>query len=307
MIFVECAQETLIALEQDLATLALEQELTLEREHKKVVENAPTITPAPLTQKNEIMPTYFKDTATLAGLEQELSLLSLTTELDAIPPYPEAEFSLFDAFNVRKETQVSSVMAYLFNLSNKLNFGDAFLKEFLRLLKTELEQKSEKTIGFEKFLELLDENLEQKSEKLWNVELEVNVPSEDKYKSRRPDIVLESERLVVFIENKILLSSIRHDQILETCKCIKSESRWQKKKLLYLLITPKKNHDRDIIQEIEEANKEYFPTGEIGWSEIRGCCERLIPNASSNSRLQQVLIDFVGFIDKMGGNKNGEG
>ncbi|MBU1356711.1 MAG: PD-(D/E)XK nuclease family protein [Candidatus Edwardsbacteria bacterium] len=215
-------------------------------------------------------------------IEKELALCALETELEKLKKHPEPEFNLFDAFYVHEEEQVSTILAYLFNWNNALSAGDKFLYVFL-----------------EKFLDTSNSAIIQKNK--WYVELEVHVTDEKGEKARRPDIVLECDEMVVFIENKINKSAIKENQIKETIGFIDgAKNRWLNKKKTYLVLAPDKNNEI-IKNECEKARREHKDINVtiVGWDEVINICRQFITKIEKNTRLYFTMIDFSIYIKRI--------
>ena len=270
MVYSNKKDDGLRVLERELSLFGLESELSR------------------LNSKSEIVPADSapSDSKAYACIERELALMAIEKKLVNLSFDSEPEYNLFDAFYVHKETQVSTLLAYLFNWSNTLEFENRFLTQFLKMFVKRYKQQV----------------LQQKN---WDVQLEVNVEDKEQKKSRRPDIVLESEHAVVFIENKIFPQAIRAGQILDTCQYISSKTRWRTKKKIYLVLLPSKNQEMKIAKELEDAGRHMDETGLIYWAEMADLFSNAKNWAKENSRLHYTLVDFFQYAKRLGGVNDG--
>lgn len=227
-----------------------------------------------------------EDSDMLARLEGELSLLALETELERLSLPPAPEFSIFDALCVRHENQVSTLLAYLFNINNRLPDGDNFLREFLREC---FKDNSE-------FLQIIERQT------AWKVRLEVDISGDKGAKSRRPDIVLESPEIVVFIENKIYPQAIRAGQVKDTCRYIKAKPYWKEKPKAYVLIKPKCTETAVMDGELKDARENFGHVASIEWMALSPFFRK---TACRSSRMRLVLDDLASFAEQIGGGQDG--
>jgi len=262
-------EKQLAALENELALFGLKHELA-QFKPKNSRQTLPL--PAPYD--------------VLTHIEQDLALSKIEKTLENMSNESEKEYNLFDAFYVHKETQVSNVLAYLFNWTNTLDFENRFLVQFLRTF-----------IKKNRNLIL--------SQKDWEVQLEVNVEDKERGTSRRPDIVLESEHAVIFIENKVFSQAIRQGQIRDTCRYISGKTRWKAKRKVYLILLPSKNQMTKIGGEMEDAKRSIDEVDAVYWGEMAELLVSAKSWAKENSRLYYTISDFAQYAKQIGGIENG--